>query len=130
MTQREKLVELLMFGFIEWKNNKKKRSIYEGFADYLLESGVIVPPCKAGDKIFEAIFMKKGKGFIVERNVVGFHFGELPDLRGHKRQEYFVVYHKDTNSIAHLNFKDIGKTVFFTKEEAEKALAEKRADNG
>lgn len=128
MTQREKLVKLLMFGLIEWKNNKKKRSIYEGFADYLLENGVIVPPCKAGDKIFEAIFMKESKGFIVERNVVGFHFGELPDLRGHKRHEYFVVYHKDTNSIAHLNFKDIGKTVFFTKEEAEKALAERKAN--
>ena len=60
MTQREKLIELLEKAddsAIEEQSKIEKEiftqeEFYEHIADYLLENGVIVPPCKAGDKFY------------------------------------------------------------------------------
>lgn len=93
------------------------------------EGRIIVPPCTVGDTIYQVIFYKDGTGFCVERKVVGFHMGDFPKLRGHKRQEYFIVFHEVTNDITHINFEEIGKTIFFTREEAEQASRE-GAGNG
>lgn len=129
MTDRDRLIELIK----EAKKNTKgancdlEREML--FADYLLENGVIVPPCKIGDTIYHAIFHKSGTGACVEYQVVGFHLGEFPKLRGQKRKQYFIVWHEVTNSISHLDFEQIGKTVFLTREEAEQALKE-REKNG
>ena len=92
---------------------------YEGFADYLLENGVVCPPCKVGDKVYEVI--PKGD-CIRSLNVVGFHLGRFPDLRGHKRKEYLVCY--SNYSLIHLDIDKFGKTVFLTREEAEAKLKE------
>lgn len=82
-----------------------------GIADHLLANGVIVPPCKVGDKVF----------FIV-------------DMSGHSAFNDFVtddtvtkigVTTKGLLYEKGFNFADFGKTVFLTKEEAEKALAER-----
>ena len=78
---------------------------------------VIAPPCKVGDKVYEAI--PKG-GCIRSLKVVGFHLGRFPDLRGHKRKEYLVCY--SDYSLTHVDIDKFGKTVFLTKEEAEEAL--------
>lgn len=111
MTQREKLVKLLMFGFIEWKRNKKKRSIYEGFADYLLENGVVVTPCNMGDKMYcdGKYFASHCKGKIMEFPVNVIETTVMSTFQG----EIDVQF----------DFDDFGKTVFLTKEEAEKVLA-------
>lgn len=98
-------------------------------ADCLLENGVIVPPCKVGDTIYEAIFYSKGKfSHWNECQVVGFHLGGFPKLRGIKRNQYIVVWHRVPNCITHINLDNFGKTVFFKHqiEEAEKVL---RGDN-
>ena len=42
---RDRLIELL-------KNKPYGYSTYEEFADYLLENGVIVPPCKINDDLY------------------------------------------------------------------------------
>lgn len=70
MTQREKLVKLLMLGFIAWQRNKKKRSIYEGFADYLLENGVIVPLGDYEDKDGEQALKKAMNDCYYHNNAV------------------------------------------------------------
>lgn len=44
MTERERLIELL-------NEIRCFNSVYDA-ADYLLQNGVIVPPCKIGDKIY------------------------------------------------------------------------------
>lgn len=92
--------------------------------EFAPEVNAIVPPCKIGDMIYEAIPCKYGTGIYVEREVVGFHIGEFPDGRGAKRKQYFIVYHKATNKISHLNFDQLGKTLFFSKEEALQVLKE------
>ena len=116
--ERDKLIRLIMKANSPLISPTRAKQL----ADYLLDNNIIVPPCKIGDTIYKLILFKDRTGFYVEHQVVGFHVGELPKLRGHKRDQYFIVWHKETNSISHLNFEQIGKTVFFTKEEAEKAL--------
>ena len=73
----------------------------EQLADYLLENGVIVPPVKVGDTIY----------MIVEK-------------RAKISREYFHFIKKTKLTFLNLErvLKDWGKTVFLTKEEAEKAL--------
>lgn len=52
--------------------------------------------------------------------------GDLPDLRGHKRDNYLIVYYDTSNHIGHIPFHKIGRTVFFEPnlEEATKAYEE------
>jgi len=78
---------------------------------------VIVPPCKVGDVAYEVL---PKCGYIRSLNVVGFHLGKFPDLRGHKRKEYLVCY--SDYSLTHVDIDKFGKTVFLSREEAEEAL--------
>ena len=55
-------------------------------------------------------------------NVVGFHLGKFPSLRGCKRKQYLICYSQ--YSLVHLDIDKIGKTVFLTREEAEAKLKE------
>lgn len=102
-------------------------------ADHLLANGVIVPPCKVGTTVYEAIWQKNPTKFSHFRKlkVVGFHMGDFPDLRGKKRDNYLVVYFDVCGHIGHIPFRNIGKTVFFEPnlEEAEKGRSRKGADN-
>lgn len=53
MTERERLVELLNNGFYEAlskiKGEEKDKKACDFLADFLLENGVIILPCKIGD---------------------------------------------------------------------------------
>ncbi len=82
---------------------------YSNIVDYLLENGVIVPPCKVGDTLFFIIGDE-----IIEDKCTGFWIGDewlqiqlLAD-RTFTCWDGFKVY--------------FGKTVFFTREEAEAKL--------
>ena len=93
----------------------------ETLVDYLLENGVIVPPIpvKIGDKIYRIMCRGFGDFFIREETVwivdnhafAGF---EIITKYVSKGCCYFPKIEKD----------NIGETVFLTKEQAEKALAE------
>ena len=87
----------------------------ENVADYLLANGVIVPPCKVGDKIY----------MLVTRKTHSFEFEEGKRMFRVDNQHTFI---KQTY-LTKLNFfkvlDDFGKTVFLTKEEAEQALKER-----
>ena len=110
MTERERLIELL-------KNvPRNTRAFYDQFADYLLENGVIVPPCKVGDMVYyitsERIFKSKCNAITQQEKSLQIHLYD---------------YDGDNASIS-------ADSVFLTKEEAEKALhkinhAEKCAEN-
>jgi hypothetical protein len=86
----------------------------EKIADYLLANGVIVPPCKVGSQIYMLVTRKT-------------HCFEYPNGKM-QRVENQHTFIKETY-LTKLNFfkviDDFGKTVFLTKEEAEKALAER-----
>ena len=93
MTDRERLIDFM----IDAKRTEPETgSFTEYLADYLLEHGVIVLPCKAGDTLYceSAI-----KGHIT--------YLKAPDLEWiFENREIF------------------GKEIFLTREEAERALKE------
>lgn len=94
MTDRERLINLM----IEAKRTGPETGSFTDYlADYLLENGVIVLPCKVGDILCceSAI-----KGHI--------QYFEAPDLA-------WIV---ENNEL-------FGKEIFFNREEAEKALKER-----
>ena len=107
MTERERLAEMISeYILIRARNPNDERPFCEGLADFLLTRGVIVPPCKVED----TVYWYNWGGNITEAKVVGCGF--TAKIEG--GNEYDVRY------------KDLGKTVFLTREEAEAALAERR----
>lgn len=85
-------------------------------ADHLLASGVIVPPCKVGDTVYmPAIWYKQVNSYIVVEINLGAGNNNAVVL-----DEYvggFVLHRSQA-----VYFNQFGKTVFLTKEEAEKTL--------
>lgn len=120
MNQRERLIELLCSvecageeGFGNCPQRRHSRcSRLEGLemcqigaiADRLLANGVIVPPVKVGDKIYQT------DGVRVYEN-------EVCEISLSKRT---VIYY--TESAVAFDETAIGKSVFLTREEAEQAL--------
>ena len=90
----------------------------EYFADHLLANGVIVPPVKIGQTIYR---MNIYNDAYREATVVAIYYAE--DKKYHPKP-HILVHHGDERGRLRINFSDFGKTVFLTKEEAEKALAE------
>ena len=81
-------------------------------ANYLLANGVIVAPCKVGDKLYQIIDMSHTacKSFVSD-----FPITVLP---------YQIYYINIMGGISVIPFENFGKTVFLTKEEAEAKLKE------
>ena len=112
MTERERLIELI--------------HAYDGdndgdFADYLLANGVIVPPCKVGDKFYRVETYCTEGGYsdkpIIPYSSTCENCCEKCD--GRKR----IDEHTFDSPLQILNLeKSFGKYVFLTKEEAEQAL--------
>lgn len=84
-------------------------------ADYLLENGVIVPPCKMGDTVYRVVTMGTGVTF----KKVGYNI--------YREREQTIKRFIRCVEVTKNNFFDIcenfSKTVFLTEEEAEEALA-------
>ncbi len=87
-------------------------------ADVLIANGVIVPPCKVGDKLYEIVDMSAHPA--CDSFVSDFSL---------KVEPYQIIYRNLIGGYSCIPFEQFGKTVFLTKEEAEKALKE-GADNG
>lgn len=80
-------------------------------ADYLIEQGVIVPPCKVGDtvykicSVFDESTLKSKK--VIKTTVIDF-----------VSSASFII---ESRGLI-MDERDFGKTVFLTREEAEQAL--------
>ena len=83
-------------------------------ADHLLANGVIVPPCKVGDVVW----------FISDRKIIETKVDKVVLKHGGL---YLLL---SRNSFYETTCRSIGKTVFLTREQAEKALAERRVNDG
>lgn len=115
---RDRLIELMKKTVVGMERGHKVvaetiwlPSVFETMADNLLANGVIVPSCKVGDKVFFIVDMRQHKAF---NNFV--------------REDTITKIGVTTKGILHergIDFADFGKTVFLTREEAEKALAER-----
>lgn len=128
---KERLVELLnkfkydcllscKDGFITVKKDCDT-CVVEQLADYLLANGVIVPPVKVGDRVYMVIHDKRTKKPL-ECNVIGFWYTNHEDCCTIHLSRYVDGKFDSTFSV---RYTDVGKTVFLTREEAEKEL-EKR----
>ena len=88
------------------------RNWAEIIADYLLENGVIVPPCKVGDTVY---YLEGSR--ILE--------GTVKSFSTIMKDNYFVVYVETKYSllgIERFGYWMFGKKIFLTREEAEQAL--------
>ena len=104
MTQKEILIELIKSSSQYVNENG---SLVERIADHLLANGVIVPPCKVGQTVY---YLHEYVNRVYEGEVTSF------------------IYVSDTNRFGiHYDggYGIFGRYVFLTREEAEKALAER-----
>lgn len=100
MKERERLIELLGKDYILYE----KEDIEE-LADILLENGVIVPPCKVGDKIYFT-YNEKVFNLTVEKIVI--------------KEEGMFLVDKEFNDW--YSIEELGKSLYLTREEAETKL--------
>ena len=113
MTERERLIELLMQGDIA----AAKQGVFnccmcrreaETIADYLLENGVIMPPVKVGDTVY-----------IFERG------SYIIPICGQGKPHWEIKIEKCSFKYWLLDNHKFGVNMFFTREEAEKVLKER-----
>lgn len=91
----------------------------EDIADCLIGNGVIVPPCKVGDAVYQVT-----RNFISEFRVRFIEIATCGNLFLHTDLISGIVYTGEVFSES-----DIGKTVFLTREEAEKVLEGMRKED-
>ena len=105
MTDRERLIDLM----IEAKRTEPETGSFTDYlADYLLEHGVIVLPCKVGDTVYS-----------IDKKVLASHWDEHMYIVD-KWSEYKVCEIPFSLTLWENGWKDI----FLTREEAERALKE------
>lgn len=120
---REDFMQSIYDMFSDDGSNDRANQIIDMF-DIATENCIELP-CKVGNAVYETVFNRdKTFSHINTHKVVGIHLGDFPDLRGHKRQEYLVTHCKMMNLLSRIPLNKLGKTVFLTKEEAERALKE------
>ena len=113
MTVIKKLSELHKEAFLHLLDTGKPFT-HENYAVFLLANGVIVPPCKPGQTVYvmESEFTGFTKYEIVSMLYDGVQwFGNMNSLWKHHHGGYTKWQEAE-----------FGKTIFFTQEEAEKAL--------
>ena len=108
MTDRERLTVLLMVGAGDFIKKNGALNCTK-LADYLLEHGVIVPPCKVGDTVYS-----------IDKKVLAYHWDEHMYIVD-KWSEYKVCEIPFSLTLWENGWKDI----FLTREEAERALKER-----
>jgi hypothetical protein len=109
---RDRLIEILLDGVTftdEYKFPARKQAEY--VADRLLANGVIVPPCKVGDTVYR-VAKHRGVWEVLPREVVS-----ITHRLDHLYRLVWEIFSTQEDRL--------GKTVFLTREEAEKALAER-----
>ena len=124
MTQKERLVELLKQTDKEyerqfWLPHTREYSVtdeaFDFFADYLLQNGGIVPPCKVGDTVYDiGGFPKIMEAEVETMTTDGQEMSSVVVSKGKPFHRWFV------------NWKDAGIFVFLTREDAKRALKERK----
>lgn len=103
MTDRERLIYL--FQDINCKHYFLDNKDMADLADYLLENGVEVLPCKVGDTVYYTYeYGNKILEYKVKQVIINYK-GKWLDV-----------------GVMWFSFEDVGKAVFLTREEAEQAL--------
>lgn len=108
---RDRLIELIKQAKKQTKNANCDIERNMIFADYLLANGVIVPPCKVGDKVYCIV---EGFDVVMDGHIRQFIVAEGIFVDCVIRGYFSQVFHSSK----------IGEKVFLTREEAEAKLKE------
>lgn len=121
MTDKERLIELLIDGHTKSEElphyyGEPMKVDYQKFADYLLANGVAVLPCNYGDTVW---FIKSAFSIMAKPIEA-----VVTSIRGISRDGTVRYMSKTLYNNIERGFtsENIGKTVFLTREEAERAL--------
>ena len=112
---RDRLIELISDALKF--NIGKSCKLADNIAEHLLENGVIVPPCKKGDLVYELVLCDDE-----EYRVFDMRVGKVVHYGSTYNGEVWNVYLIGTYTYAYKSFYDFGKTVFLTRDAAEQAL--------
>ena len=116
MTDRDRLIELQLKAYKEWRNNTNLDiSVAEFTTDYILADGWIRPPCKVGDTVWELYTQYNGNVIIREGKI---------SMLAQKADKSWKVRITVNSSVWDFKVNDIGTRYFLTKEEAEEKLKE------
>ena len=138
---RDRLIELLQKKYDHFCDQcgvNKDSHYTENLADYLIDNGVIVPPCKVGDVVYvidDVFYLDSYKPYIYHytKEVLEFMVRSISvscNSKGFWTKKIRICQVKNGKTTDHqhnINFDDIGKTVFLTREEAEEALVNYRS---
>ena len=123
---KKRLVELLRNANQDWLRKEYDGEISEKIEEYvasnLLANGVIVPPCKVGDAVYAV--SNNPQNTLVQCRVSAF------EITTHDAVAIIDIIIGDLvlQRQRGIYFGNFGKTVFLTREEAEKALAEREGE--
>ena len=113
MTDRERLINLM----IKAKRTEPETGSFTDYlADYLIEHGVIVPPCKVGDKVYYIEMCRTAEDW----GKLYISWEEVKQLSFNKHGRWLVLIDN-----ALFDWSEIGTVAFLTREEAERALKER-----
>ena len=117
MDVREKLIKLL-----KTSPTRNGYTDLEDIADHLIANGVVVLPCKIGDKVYVNYIYGRNK-IITDSQMVC----SIEQTVGVNDESYWKVCVKQVNEKGYIVYHeytedDFGKTVFLTREEAEASL--------
>ena len=116
---RDRLIELLRKSGASFEY-----ALPEEIADHLLANGVIVPPCKVGDTAYHLTGAETRR----ELDLTDIFEGKVGSIS--KQEDCIWIFCRYNNGLTYwYKESDIGKKLFLTKWQAEKALAE-RGENG
>ena len=123
MTDKERITEILK-AYTKKHNIMASVVILEEYAEELLANGVIVPPCKVGDKTFLLLEKTSGGYDVVESECVCIAENKFDRV-------YSMAFDcVEIGNTLEFHLNDFGRWVFLTKEEAEAKLRERKEDEG
>lgn len=115
---KDRLIELIKEGKRSFRgfcpncdNDNCENCENAGIADYLLTNGVIVPPCRVGDTVY-SIFVGKVNPSIIGKLEISINCWDVD------------FSYEAIGELCPIQFckENIGKTVFLTREEAERSI--------
>ena len=116
MSDRDRLIELVDKAKEEYAGDVTDHTETDYIVECLLNNGVIVPPCKVGDKTFLLLEKTSGGYDIVESKCVKIYENAF------NRVYSMALACAEIGNTLEFYLNDFGRWVFLTKEEAEERL--------
>lgn len=121
----DEATDILIGGFPSYE--EEMRAFYASIADYLLDNGVIVLPCVAGDTVWaiynHRVYEAKACRVIKVSQLAGEGYIKI-DTEFEIENIYYGIGNENRKTIKHGTYGHYLEDVFLTKEEAEAKLEE------